>query len=111
MATSAPQDRKNEDAARWLALLERGLRGTEGDQLREWLKNKANRAQILDAARLWHGPEIVAVLSGLIPRTEQVVRKSRRPLYNRILGWSALAVIVVIGGGAASGVIRLPFDN
>jgi transmembrane sensor len=111
MATSAPPDRKNEDVARWLALLERGLRGNEGDLLREWLKNKANRAQILDAARLWHGPEIVAVLSGLIPRAEQIVRQSRRPLYNRILGWSALAVIVVVGGGAASGVIKLPFDD
>jgi transmembrane sensor len=111
MTASASPDRKNEDVARWLALLERGLRGTEGDELREWLKNKANRAQILEAARLWHGPEIVAVLAGLIPRAEQIVRQSRRPLYNRILGWSALAVIVVVGGGAASGVIQLPFDG
>jgi transmembrane sensor len=111
MNTSASPGRNNEDVARWLALLERGLRGNEGDELREWLKNKANRARILEAARLWHGPEIVAVLAGLIPRAEQIVRPSRRPLYNRILGWSALAVIVVIGGGAASGVIKLPFDG
>ena len=111
MAASAPQGRKNEDVARWLALLERGLRGTEGDQLREWLKDKANRAQIIDAARLWHGPEIVAVLAGLVPPAELVVHKSQRARYNRILGWTALAAIVVVGTGAASGVIKLPFDK
>lgn len=96
---------------RWLALLERGLRGNEGEQLREWLKNKANRAQILEAARLWHGPEIVAVLSGLIPQAELVVRKREdRRRFNRILGWSTLAVTVVVGVGAVTGFVKMPFD-
>ena len=83
----------------------------KAQQLREWLKNKAHRAQILEAARLWHGPEIVAVLSGLIPQTELVVRKPEdRRRFNMILGWSTLAVIVVVGIGAMTGFIKMPFD-
>lgn len=113
MAASAPTDGKNEEVMRWLALLERGLRGNEGEQLREWLKNKANRAQILEAARLWHGPEIVAVLSGLIPKTEMVVRKpeQQRQRINKILGWTTLTVIGVLSVGAMTGFVKMPFDQ
>jgi transmembrane sensor len=108
-ATPAPQ---NEEVTRWLARLERGLRGDEGTQLREWLKNKANRAQILDAARLWHGPEIVAVLSGLVPQAELVVRKpGHRRRFNKILGWSTLILIVGVGVAAMAGLVKLPFDD
>src|SRR5262245_45314961 len=112
MATSVSPEKQNEEVGRWLALLERGLRGNEGAQLRERLKSKANRTQILDAARLWHGPEIVAVLAGLVPQTELVVRKNEsRSHFNKILGWSTLAVIAVVGAGAMAGYIKLPFDN
>ena len=113
MAASESPDRKNEDVARWLALLERGLRGNEGAQLREWLKNKAHRAEIIDAARLWHGPEIVAVLAGLVPQAELIVRNKpeyRRRL-NRILGWATLTVILVVSVGAMTGFVKLPFDD
>ena len=65
MAPSESQDKIREEVTRWLALLERGLRGPEGTQLREWLKSKEHRKAILDAARLWHGPDVVAVLAGL----------------------------------------------
>jgi len=112
MAASKPPEQQNGEVMRWLALLERGLRGDEGAQLREWLKSKTNRAQILEAARLWHGPEIVAVLSGLVPQTELAVRKPEdRRRFNQILGWSALAVIGVVGVGAMTGFIKLPFDQ
>ncbi len=111
MASSEAQHGKSEEVARWLALLERGLRGNEGAQLREWLKNKAHRAQILDAARLWHGPDVVAVLSGLLPQAELVVRKQNPGRFHTILGWSALAVILLISTAAMTGVIKLPFDN
>jgi transmembrane sensor len=112
MASSAPPDKQNEDVMRWLALLERGLRGDEGARLREWLKNKANRTQILDAARLWHGPEIVAVLAGLVPQAELVVRKpEHRRRFNTILGWSALVLIVGAGVGSMTGLVKLPIDE
>lgn len=110
MAPSVTPDRKNDDVARWLAHLERGLRADEGAQLREWLKNKANRTHILDAARLWHGPEILAVLSGLVPQTELTVKKSQgRRHFNMILGWSTLVIIAGFGIGAMTGFVQLPF--
>src|SRR5215813_1319046 len=101
-----------EEVARWLALIERGLRGNEGERLREWLKDKANRTEILNAARLWHGPEILAVLSGLVPAPELVVKKSEgRRHFNRILGWSVLAVCVLLGAGMMTGMVKLPIDE
>src|SRR6185503_9175913 len=112
MASSAAPDKQNEDVMRWLAQLERGLRGDEGARLREWLKNKTNRTQILDAARLWHGPEIVAVLAGLVPQAELVGRKTQhRRRFNMILGWSALVLIVGAGVGSMTGLVKLPIDE
>ena len=110
MSASGTPDRRNEDVSRWLARLERGLRGDEGAQLREWLADKAHRTEILDAARLWHGPEILAVLKGLVPQTELTVRKSPfRQHFHTILGWSALVVIVGVAVGAMTGFVKLPF--
>jgi len=111
MATSESQGTIHKEVARWLALLERGLRGDEGPRLREWLKNKEHRKEILDAARLWHGPEIVAVLAGLLPQAEMVVRKKDPGRVHRIVGWSAIAAIAVVGVGAMTGVIALPFES
>jgi len=112
MAASQATHPKNEDVMRWLALLERGLRSNEGEQLREWLKNKANRTAILDAARLWHGPEILAVLSGLVPRAELITRKPEyRRRISKILGWTTLTVIAVLGLGTMTGLVKLPFDD
>jgi transmembrane sensor len=51
----------------WLARLTRGLRADEAQPLRDWLKDRVNRNVILDMARLWHGPDILALLSELIP--------------------------------------------
>ncbi len=55
------------EAAVWLARLERGLLPQEGSSLREWLRTPAHRDVIVDAAKLWHGPDIVAVLAELVP--------------------------------------------
>ena len=111
MASSPLQDGSRDEVARWLALLERGLRGSEGAQLREWLRNKDNRREILDAARLWHGPDVLAVLAGLVPQAELVIRKANPGRFSRILGWTSLAVIAVVSAGAMSGVITLPFES
>jgi transmembrane sensor len=112
MAASPASPAKNEEVMRWLALLERGLRGDEGAQLREWLKNKSNRTAILEAARLWHGPEIVAVLSGLVPQAELVIRKPEyRRRFSKILGWTTLTVIAVLGAAVMTGLVKLPFDE
>ena len=111
MAASEAKDPIHEEVARWLALLQRGLRPDEGARLRQWLENKNHRREILEAARLWHGPEIVAVLRGLIPQAELVVRKKKPGRFNTILAWTSLAVIAVVSAGALSGVIKLPFES
>ena len=104
--------RKSEEVTRWLALLERGLRGDEGARLREWLKNKAHRAEIIDAARLWHGPDVLSVIAGLVPQAELVVRKPEfRRRFNTIVGWSTLAIILVLGVGSMTGFVKLPIDE
>ncbi len=60
-------EKAREEAAMWLARLSRGLRAEEALPLRDWLKDRVNRNIILDMARLWHGPDIIALLSELIP--------------------------------------------
>jgi transmembrane sensor len=60
-------EKAREEAAMWLARLARGLRENEAPQLRYWLEDRVNRNVILDMARLWHGPDILALLSELIP--------------------------------------------
>jgi transmembrane sensor len=55
------------EAAVWLARLERGLLPQEGVTLREWLRQSAHQQAIVDAAKLWHGPDIIAVLAELVP--------------------------------------------
>jgi ferric-dicitrate binding protein FerR (iron transport regulator) len=55
------------EASVWLARLERGLLPQEGLKLREWLRQPAHREAIVDAAKLWHGPDIIAVLAQLVP--------------------------------------------
>jgi ferric-dicitrate binding protein FerR (iron transport regulator) len=64
---AADVDRIPTEASVWLARLERGLLPQEGITLREWLRQPAHREAIVDAAKLWHGPDIIAVLAQLVP--------------------------------------------
>jgi transmembrane sensor len=66
MAVQGPE-KTREEASMWLARLGRGLRPEEVPALRAWLKDRVNRAVALDTARLWHSPDILAVLGELIP--------------------------------------------
>jgi transmembrane sensor len=60
-------EKNREEAAMWLARLARGIHSEEVPALRAWLNDRLNRRIILDMARLWHGPDILALLSELIP--------------------------------------------
>jgi transmembrane sensor len=60
-------DRIPTEASVWLARLERGLLPQEGMKLRDWLREAAHREAIVEAAKLWHGPDIIAVLAQLVP--------------------------------------------
>jgi transmembrane sensor len=64
---SSRPDRVQEEASMWLSRVGRGLRPDEAAGLREWLKKADHRRIILDTARLWHGPDIIAVLGELFP--------------------------------------------
>jgi transmembrane sensor len=58
-----------EQASQWLAKLERGLRLDEGPVLRKWLQPSAHRTAILEVARQRASPDVMALLSELIPIT------------------------------------------
>ena len=60
-------DKVPTEAAIWLARIERGLRLHEGVQLREWLQPPAHRDCIVNAAKLYHGSDVIAVLAELVP--------------------------------------------
>jgi ferric-dicitrate binding protein FerR (iron transport regulator) len=58
-----------EQASQWLAKIERGLRLDEGPALRKWLQPTAHRTAILEVARQRASPDVMALLSELIPIT------------------------------------------
>src|SRR5215469_10546514 len=70
-------EKAREEASRWLGRLGRGLRDDEGVRLREWLQSPLNRNTIAESARLWHEPEVIAVLGELIPLSQNLL--SGRP--------------------------------
>jgi ferric-dicitrate binding protein FerR (iron transport regulator) len=60
-------DKVPTEAAIWLARIERGLQPHEGVALREWLQQPEHRDTIVTSAKLYHGPDVVAVLAELVP--------------------------------------------
>jgi transmembrane sensor len=54
-------------AAIWLARIERGLQPHEGTALCEWLQHSEHRETIVNTAKLYHGPDVIAVLAALVP--------------------------------------------
>jgi transmembrane sensor len=64
-------DPREQESAKWLARLERGMRDDEGRQLKEWLKDERNRDAILETAGLWHSRDVQSLLfalTGLSPQ-------------------------------------------
>jgi len=62
-----------EEAAQWLAKLDRGLRQGEGLKLRQWLQQSAHRAAIVEVARQRAAPDVMALLTELFPISLQSV--------------------------------------
>jgi transmembrane sensor len=94
-------EKAREEAAMWLARLDRGLRAEEPPALRGWLKDRVNRNIILDMARLWHGPDIIALLSELIPSGPEPMgpRSWRSTLFTSLKVTVAVGLIVWIWSG------------
>jgi len=98
-ATTDDSARVTEEAAQWLEAIERTLKSNESAALRRWLHVSAHRKTIVDRCRLWHGPEVLAVLQELVP-VETFARRVERQ-YGRIglaffLGMSGITFITVL---------------
>jgi transmembrane sensor len=111
MAKSTPQDpaQTREEAARWLAKLDRGLRDDEGAALRAWLSHPGNRSAILDSARLWHDPGVTSVLARLFPGSPELEAPRKRPdvLATSIFAAAAAALSIVTMIGLSNGYLPL----
>ena len=88
-------DKACEEASRWLAKLDRGLRQEEGSDLREWVKKAVNRKALVAAARLWHDPDVLAVLSQLFPISPELANPKPRPSVFKVALTCAAAVCIV----------------
>lgn len=86
-------DRIREEASVWLARLDRGLREHEGASLQQWLDKPAHRTVILELARMWHGPDTIAVLSALFPQSKELAKP--RPLRRGLLLISLTGVVAI----------------
>lgn len=94
-------EKNREEAAMWLARLARGLHPQEVPALRVWLNERLNRRIILDMARLWHGPDILALLSELIPAAPEPMEGISWRSYLRTAAQLTIAAVLV--AWAASG--------
>lgn len=96
MARESDDNRRRhaaEEASLWLGRLERILKPNEGALFREWLKEPVHREVILSRCKLWHGPEILAVLLQLIPDIPPTRPWSR----GRRFVWGILFAAAVLG--------------
>ena len=87
-----------EEAAQWVAKLERGLRQGEGVLLRKWLKDSDNRIAIIEIARRASGPEVLALLAELVPiGVNALTRKTQRGSLVVLFSAVAAASVVILG--------------
>lgn len=91
-----------EQASMWLEALERTLKPDEIATFRQWLKVSMNRDAIVARCKLWHGPEILAVLGELVP-VEKLSARIERNYGNMVLA----IFLCVTGLGLATAVIAL----
>jgi transmembrane sensor len=81
-----------DEAGRWLTKLARGLDRDEGPLLREWLTQPVNRKAILDSVSYWHGPDVRALLTQLLPE-ESKRSKHKRNRNVLVMALSAAAAV------------------
>jgi transmembrane sensor len=87
-----------EQAAQWIAKLDRGLRPGEGTVFRKWLRRSVNRTSILEIARRSSGPEVLALLAELFPiGINADTRKNRRGSAVMLASGAAAVGVVIFG--------------
>lgn len=67
-----------EDAALWIARMDRGLSDAEATELGQWLEQPANRRAFDELGGIWERMEMLSVLADVIPRRQP--RRARRRL-------------------------------
>jgi transmembrane sensor len=95
VVTQVDDDREKrvaEEAAMWLEKLERTLKRDESAHLRAWLKSRYHRQVIVQRCKLWHGPEILAILGELVSVESLHARVERQ--YGRVV----LAIFLGVSG-------------
>jgi transmembrane sensor len=93
------ETRIGEQAAHWLEAIERTLKPASIPALREWLKVAAHRDAIVSRCKLWHGPEVLAVLAELVPVESMAARVERqygRMVLAMFLGVSGIGFATVV---------------
>jgi transmembrane sensor len=88
-------EKNREEAAMWLARLARGIHPDEVPTLRVWLTDRLNRRIVLDMARLWHGPDILALLSELIPAGPEPMERTSWRSYLATAAQLTIATLLV----------------
>src|SRR5262245_50670624 len=92
-----------EEAALWVARIDRGLSAPEQTQLRLWLRNPANRRAFEELGSIWEKMDVMSVLADLFPRAP-APRRTRRAVW---IGAGALAASLV-AAAVALRVLPLP---
>lgn len=89
--------RVREQAAHWLARLDKGLGSEERANLRAWLEeDPSHRSAFLEFASLWDDLDVLAELSELFPLEQPVPAAPRRVANRWLLAGSAAAVLAVV---------------
>jgi len=105
--TGSAPDEASQSASMWLARINRGLRPGEAAELRAWLKVPRHRHVILDMARRYFGPDIVAVLSELFPvGPEPMESEALKDFFRAAATVTAIAALIFL---AATG--HQPWSN
>ncbi|HWM67954.1 MAG TPA: FecR domain-containing protein [Steroidobacteraceae bacterium] len=87
-----------EEAAQWVAKLDRGLRQGEGLKLRQWLQQSAHRAAIVEVARQRAAPDVMALLTELFPISLQsVAQEPPRGVTGILVAVGAAACVLILG--------------
>jgi transmembrane sensor len=102
-STAIALTQREQECAKWLARLERGMRNDEGRQLKEWLTDPRNREAILEAADLWHSRDVQSLLfalTGVSPQRRHTAPRKRTILFPLVVALlSTGALVYMVTGG------------
>jgi len=85
--------RVREEAATWLARLDRGLSQVERRELVNWVRDPSQRQVLEEMGRQWHDLDVLCVLAELFPRTSSATVATPAPAHAIRVRWTATAVV------------------